>query len=134
LKLPADLTLNYNEGLEGPEPSQTNIDEILDDSSITEDEIESKRLGELEQLLLAVLKDYWLHKYVLHCRIVLSKKEKPSETPQRVTSDLALLHDVKNIDKALAVLQSTLLPGSQIRVMKAHMNWRAMFPEHTVSI
>ena len=52
-----------------------------------------------------------IQKYVLHCKALKNKKDKSSEMPHKVTSDLALLKDVKNIDKALSVLQSNPSTG-----------------------
>ena len=61
LTIPIDLALHYVSQEPTKEAqSRTSVDEVLDESVVTEKEIEGKRLGELEQLLLAVLKDYWL--------------------------------------------------------------------------
>ena len=99
-----------------------------------ENDIDEKKLEELDTLLLAVLKDYWLQKYAIHCNSLKSKRDKQKQSALKVKSqsDLAILRDVKNIDKALAVLQGNLRAGLKVKLMKARMNWKAMFPENQI--
>ena len=103
-----------------------------------EAQINDAPFSELQALVLAVIKDYWLQKYLLHCQAIELKQNRnmnPADKGIAIRSktDLAVLKDVKNIDKALTLLQGVTTKNDQkIRKKKGRISWNAMFPENRV--
>ena len=93
--------------------------------------------SQIQALIVLVIKGYWLQRYFLHAKLLKAKQaEKAKDTNSAINvisqSDIAILKDIKEIDKALKLLQADKKPSEQVTKTKASFNWRAMFPENQV--
>ena len=93
---------------------------------------------QIQNVILAVLREYWLQKYAVHCKLQRDKllvngtASKESVYKIRSQSALEVLKDVKEIDKALRLVQGDLQCDKVVKKRIAKYNWRKMFPENTI--
>ena len=93
---------------------------------------------QIQQVILGILREYWLQKYAIHCKLQRNKllihDTSGKESVYNIRSETALevLKDVKEIDKALRLVQGDLQCSQVVRKRIAKYNWRKLFPENTI--
>ncbi len=105
------------------------VDEYLDSrcASVDVENVDWVEVEQLQTLLLHVLGNYWVQRYLTHCKAT----SLPELSPKSDSCE-ALLKEVTDIDRALASLQGKFPYRAKIKGLKAEFNWRAMFPDHVV--